>query len=42
MRVRENKRCKRKKCPYYDLITEKCLQCEWNPDSVWMVRKERR
>lgn len=30
------KSCKRKKCPYYTMVTEKCGRCEWNPGAAWV------
>ena len=39
MRRKESKSCKRKNCPYYDEITNKCKYCEWNSSSVWAERK---
>lgn len=42
MTYHKDKKCKRKKCPYYDSISQKCMKCEWNPDSVWAVRKEKK
>lgn len=33
------KKCKRKKCPYYNIYTNKCMSCEWNKDAVWKERK---
>ena len=40
MRRRELKKsCKRSKCPYYKMNTNKCYSCELNPDSVWTERK---
>ena len=38
--VRNEKKCKRKNCPYYHEQTTKCSQCDWNPDSVWTVGKK--
>lgn len=34
------KKCKRKNCPYYNIPTQKCSKCEWNPDSVWVTVKK--
>lgn len=40
MREKQNKSCKRKKCPYYnERKTNKCEKCEWNPNAVWIERK---
>ena len=32
----KEKKCKRKKCPYYNEISIKCIYCEWHPDSLWV------
>lgn len=32
------KPCKRDKCPYYKIRTDKCCSCEWNPDAVWTCK----
>ena len=42
MRRRENKPCKRTTCPYYYEITDKCQSCDWNPESVWTVKKSKK
>lgn len=39
MKNKNIKPCKRKKCPYYTVISAKCSKCEWNPNSVWSERK---
>lgn len=36
---RQPKSCKRKKCPYYGMVTSKCSSCEWNPDVLWKNHK---
>ena len=40
-KISDMKSCKRKKCPYYELYTNKCTKCELNPNSVWSEKKGR-
>lgn len=41
MKKKVEKKCNREKCPYYKSLTLKCISCEWNPNAVWVVRKEK-
>ena len=38
-KIKREKPCKRKKCPYYDMYFKRCESCEWNPESTWGVKK---
>lgn len=37
--MKREKPCKRKKCPYYNVEYRLCKICEWNPEGVWIERK---
>lgn len=37
----KQKMCKRRKCPYYNIYSEKCGKCDWNPDGYWVEKKAR-
>lgn len=39
MKVKKQKACKRKKCPYYNVVFNKCSKCEWNPNALWTEKK---
>ena len=39
MKIKEEKPCKRKKCPYYLIHSSNCSKCELNPNSGWTVKK---
>lgn len=41
MKIKTEKSCKRKKCPYYDSLTTTCESCEWNPKSIWKIRNSK-
>ena len=40
MKVKKQKACKRKKCPYYNVVFNKCSKCEWNPNALWTEKKQ--
>ena len=40
MRTKRSKPCKRKKCPFYSINTDKCYSCEWNPNAVWTYERK--
>lgn len=42
--INDNKPCKRKNCPYYYMhgYSKRCEGCDWNPDCVWTVRKDKK
>lgn len=29
------KPCNRKKCPYYNILSKKCKDCEYNKNGTW-------
>lgn len=39
-KFKNKKKCSQVKCPYFNLITVKCMFCEWDPDVVSVVKKE--
>ena len=41
MKVKKEKPCKRKNCPYYNIYYEKCSDCELNPNSLWKTYKKK-
>lgn len=41
MKVKKEKPCKRKNCPYYNIYYEKCSDCELNPNSLWTTYKKK-
>lgn len=40
MRAKQNKPCKRRKCPYFNLqAVRHCEYCEWNKSATWSTTK---
>lgn len=40
MKAKNDKPCKRKKCPHYKEKFIFCAVCEWNPNGVWLKDKK--
>ena len=40
MKAKNDKPCKRKKCPYCKEKFRFCAVCEWNPSGVWLKDKK--